>query len=74
MANSDFAVILDTSDIARAQLLEAILKGEGIPCMLENPRQGGWTGIFPVRLSVWKHDEQRAKQIIARHDAPHEEE
>ena len=56
--------VYSTTNVMEAEFIKMTLEGEGIPCMLENELQAGYTGIFEVKVDVMSSNVDRARQIL----------
>ena len=70
--NADQPVVIHaTNNLGEAEILKGVLEGEGIKCELEGENQGGFAGIFAVKILVRAWDEERARQVLACHTHHH---
>jgi hypothetical protein len=56
-----------TNNLAEAEILKNVLKGEGIKCELDGENQGSFAGVLGVRILVRACDEDRAGHVLASH-------
>lgn len=56
------------NDPYQAEIIQAALQGEGIPCELDGERQAGLSGILEIGVLVRAQDADRARRLIRRHD------
>jgi len=59
--------VYTTTNPAEAEVLKAVLEGEGILCEVEGESQAGLTGILGMKLLVRAQDEGRAREVLASH-------
>ncbi|MGH7137335.1 MAG: site-2 protease family protein [Pirellulales bacterium] len=64
-------VVYSTTNLAEAEIVKNALAAEGIGCGLGGESQGGFTGIFSVKVLVRAWDEERSRQVIAQHTHGH---
>jgi hypothetical protein len=53
-------VVYSTANLAEAEIIKNALSAEGIRCGLVGENQGGFTGLFAVKILVRAWDEERA--------------
>jgi len=51
-----------------AEIVRLALEAVGISCVIDNPRQGGLTGVLPAKLRVKSEDAERAREVIRNHE------
>lgn len=61
--------VYTTNHLAEAEVLKNALDSEGIACELDGENQGGFSGVFDVRILVRAWDEERARKVLAAHAA-----
>jgi Zn-dependent protease/CBS domain-containing protein len=59
--------VYTTTNLAEAEIVKNAIQNEGIQCGLDAENQGGFAGIFAVKVLVRAWDEERARQVLARH-------
>ena len=64
---NELVPIHSTLDAGEAEVLRVALAEEGIICRIENERQAGFTGVFPMRLFVRAEDADRATKLLKEH-------
>ena len=50
-----------------------VLDAEGIPAILDNQHQAGFSGTFPIKVQVRAIDAERARDFIRAHEAANPE-
>lgn len=63
--------VYTTTNLAEAEIVKNALAAEGIRCGLDAETQGGFAGLFAVKVLVRAWDEERARQVIAQHTHHH---
>lgn len=71
---TELVALTSIENPGEAEVLKAVLEGEGIPCLLDNERQAGLTGILEIRLLVRASDLERARAIVDGHQPLEEDE
>lgn len=71
MDENEPVVVQTTNNLAEAEVLKNALEAEGIKCQLAGENQGGFSGVFDVRILVRAWDEERARQVLASHAHHH---
>lgn len=64
-------VVYSTTNLSEAEVVKNALTAEGIRCGLDAENQGGFAGLFAVKVLVRAWDEERARQVIAQHTHHH---
>ncbi|HEX7450003.1 MAG TPA: site-2 protease family protein [Pirellulales bacterium] len=64
-------VVYSTTSLSEAEVVKNALTAEGIRCGLDAENQGGFAGLFAVKVLVRAWDEERARQVIAHHTHQH---
>ena len=67
MNENEPVVIHTTNNLAEAEILKSALESEGIKCGLEGENQGGFAGVFDIKVVVRAWDEERARTVLASH-------
>lgn len=66
---NDFVTVYTNNDSVQAELVQAALQGQGIPCWLVGEHQAGFSGVLDVALQVRAKDADRAHKFIEQHHA-----
>lgn len=64
-------VVYSTTNLAEAEIVKNALAAEGIRCGLDAETQGGFAGLFAIKVLVRAWDEERARQVIVEHAHHH---
>lgn len=71
MTQERLVSVYETTDIGRAEVIQAALREAGIACSLENSHQAALPGVIPCRLLVLSADATRVRQFIQQHEPVH---
>lgn len=71
MDANELVEVYTTNHLAEAEVLKNALDAEGIACKLDGENQGGFVGVFDVKILVRAWDEERARKVLAGHAARH---
>jgi uncharacterized membrane protein len=64
----DPVTVYTLNDPYQAEIIKAVLRGEGISCELDGERQAGLSHILEIRVLVRARDARRARKFIRRHE------
>jgi hypothetical protein len=65
---NELVTVYTLNDPGRAEVIRAVLNGEGITCQLGGESQAGFTGIFSIDVLVRRRDVDLARKILERQD------
>ncbi|HEV7225267.1 MAG TPA: site-2 protease family protein [Pirellulales bacterium] len=65
--------VYTTTNLAEAEIVKNAIESKGIQCGLDAENQGGFAGVFAVKVLVRAWDEELARQVLARHAHHHPE-
>jgi hypothetical protein len=73
-ANLDFVVVFESTNNMAAEAVRLALQAEEIPCILDNRSQGGFSGVFPVKVLVPAEHRSAAERVIGEREVVAEDE